>query len=655
MVARRSVVDGCKGDLAVLLVLDSLDHAAVPVEQLEREVVPRELATCEALRRLERYRGLLRVVRVREGLVSTRYLRCGRQRAGAIVCDRHRIGEGMVVIDHAGLRARLLRDGVGEVLARGAAQVGELEAARELHRAIGLVRRGAEHLAVGVLQLERVLAVLQLDVVREARRDRNDLGRRQLHGSLCGVGVREGGGIGLVTIVGNSGVQLASFVHDLHHGMMHRVVEGHVGQVALLLHDGVLVLAGLGVVDGREGDGTVLAVLSSLDGSLALQLLGRQIALVHIEGELAALEYDRRVVGLHVRLLRRERHRGLGGLIRVLEGRDIVLAVVSDGRLRLVALRLHRDANPHLRGIVGDGRVAASGLLERVVVLAQVQALDGQLDLAVPVVGALGDLVAGLVVQAEGERAVRQRLAREGLRCLDGDVRRRLRVGEGRHGLLTVVGDGRLQLALLIGDLDVDLHALRVVDDGRVGALHLLDGVVVVTGLGVVDGLEGNVAVLVVRDGLKGRAFRLVTLVQSKREIVPRERTARKVLLRRQGHGTLRSIAVGKGGEVHLAFLDLKRLALVIAVLFHRHACDSQLGILVLNLHRDGVGGIVHRPTSVLHTSRIRIVIFPVGLGERKRVVACLVECHVGEVEGLTVLAGDLPLRGLGLRGCVTL
>ena len=656
VVARRSVVDGCKGDLAVLLVLDSLDHAAVLVEQLEREVTPRELTAREALRRLERYRGLLRVVRVREGLVSTRYLRCGRQRTGAIVCDRHRIGEGMVVIDHAGLRARLLRDGVGEVLARGAAQVGELEVARELHRAIGLVLRGVEHLAVGVLQLERVFAALQLGVVREARRDRNDLGRRQLHGSLCGVGVREGGGIGLVTIVGNGGVQLASFVHDLHRGMVHRVVEGHVRQVALLLHDGVLVLAGLGVVDGREGDGAVLAVLGAPDGLLALQLLGRQIALVQVEGELAALERSRRAVGLHIGLLRRERHRGLGGLIRVLEGRDIVLAVVSDGRLRLVALRLHRDVNPHLRGIVGDGRIAASDLLERVVVLAQVQALDGQLDLAVPVVGALGDLVAGLVVQAEGERAVRQRLAREGLRCLDGNVRRRLRVGEGRNGLIAAVGGGCAQRAVLvIGDADLDLHFLTVVDDGRVGALHLLDGVVVVTGLGVVDGLEGNVAVLVVRDGLKGRAFRLVTLVQSKREIVPRERTARKVLLRRQGHGTLRSIAVGKGGEVHLAFLDLKRLALVIAVLFHRHACDSQLGILVLNLHRDGVGGIVHRPTSVLHTSRIRIVIFPVGLGERKRVVACLVECHVGEVEGLTVLAGDLPLRGLGLRGCVTL
>ena len=43
------------------------------------------------------------------------------------------------------------------------------------------------------------------------------------------------------------------------------------------------------------------------------------------------------------------------------------------------------------------------------------------------------------------------------------------------------------------------------------------------------------------------------------------------------------------------------------------------------------------------------------GLGERERVLACLVEFHAGEVEGLTVLAGDLPLRGLGLRGCVIL
>ena len=83
-------------------------------------------------------------------------------------------------------------------------------------------------------------------------------------------------------------------------------------------------------------------------------------------------------------------------------------------------------------------------LLERVVVLAQVQVLDGQLDVAAPVVGALGDLVAGLVVQAEGERAARQRLAREGLRRLDSGVGRRLRVGEGRHGLLAAVGGDRL-------------------------------------------------------------------------------------------------------------------------------------------------------------------------------------------------------------------
>ena len=66
VIARRSVVDGRKGDLAVLVVLDSLELFAVVVEQLEREVVPCELTTCEALLRLERYRGPLRSVRVRD-------------------------------------------------------------------------------------------------------------------------------------------------------------------------------------------------------------------------------------------------------------------------------------------------------------------------------------------------------------------------------------------------------------------------------------------------------------------------------------------------------------------------------------------------------------------------------------------------------------
>ena len=490
----------------------------------------------------------------------------------------------MVVIDHAGLRARLLRDGVGEVLARGAAQVGELEVARELHRAIGLVLRGVEHLAVGVLQLERVFAALQLGVVREARRDRNDLGRRQLHGSLCGVGVREGGGIGLVTIVGNGGVQLASFVHDLHRGMVHRVVEGHVGQVALLLHDGVLVLAGLGVVDGREGDGAVLAVLGAPDGLLALQLLGRQIALVQVEGELAALERSRRAVGLHIGLLRRERHRGLGGLIRVLEGRDIVLAVVSDGRLRLVALRLHRDVNPHLRGIVGEGRIAASDLLERVVVLAQVQALDGQLDLAILIVGAASVLIAVLVVQAEGERIGRQVLARENFRGLNGDVRRRLRVGEGRHGLLTVVGDGRLQLALFVGDLDVDLHALRVVDDGRVGALHLLDGVVVVARRSVVDGCKGDLAVLLVLDSLDHAA---VPVEQLEREVVPRELATCEALRRLERYrGLLRAVRVRDHRNLIVDHLRCGG-AIILIDLLHFDDWLGQISLAVI-LHRYG-------------------------------------------------------------------
>ena len=354
----------------------------------------------------------------------------------------------MGVVEHAGLRARLLRDGVGEVLARGAAQVGELEVARKADLAIGLIRRGGEHLAVGVLQLERVLAALQLGVVREARRDRNDLGRRQLHGSLCGIGVLEGGGIRLAVVVGDARLQLAGVVHDLHHGVVHRVVEGHVGQVALLLRDGVFVLAGLGVVDGREGDGTVLAVLGGPDGLFVLQLLSRQIALVQVEGELAALERSRRAVGLHVGLLRRERHRGPGGLVLVGEGRDIVLAVVSDGRLRLATLRLHRDVNLHRLGVVGDSRIGTDVLLlEYVVVLADGQTGESKIDLAILVVlGELDGITRGRValVQAEVERAFRQVLAREGLLCLDGCIGRRLRVGEGRHGLIAAVGGDRL-------------------------------------------------------------------------------------------------------------------------------------------------------------------------------------------------------------------
>ena len=227
----------------------------------------------------------------------------------------------MVVIDHAGLRARLLHDGVGEVLARGAAQVGELEAARKVDLAVGVVVRGGDHVAGSVLQVEGELAVCGLRRVIEAVRNLDGLGRRQGYGTLCVVGVVEGG--------------------------------------------------------SRSG------------------------------------------------------------------------TVIGDGHLRLVVVvlvLLYLDVDLDFLSVVDHAVNGLAGFLflERVVVLAQVQALDGQLDLAVPVVGALGDLVAGLVVQAEGERAVRQRLAREGLRCLDGNVRRRLRVGEGRNVGLAVVGGDRL-------------------------------------------------------------------------------------------------------------------------------------------------------------------------------------------------------------------
>ncbi len=168
----------------------------------------------------------------------------------------------------------------------------------------------------------------------------------------------------------------------------------------------------------------------------------------------------------------------------------------------------------------------------------------------------------------------------------------------------------------------------------------------------VADCLEGNVAVLVIRDGLNGRAFRLVTLVQSEREVAPCELTAREVLLRRQGHGTLRSIAVGKGGEVHLAILDLSLdgLGLSVTILLHRHARDGQLGVHVLHRHRGGVSGGVHRPAGVLHAVHHRVVIGVVRLGKRERVCTGLVELHAGEVDRLAVLTCDRVLRGPGLR-----
>ena len=124
------------------------------------------------------------------------------------------------------------------------------------------------------------------------------------------------------------------------------------------------------------------------------------------------------------------------------------------------------------------------------------------------------------------------------------------------------------------------------------------------------------------------------------------------MLLRRQGHGTLRSIAVGKGGEVHLAILDLSLdgLGLSVTILLHRHARDGQLGVHVLHRHRGGVSGGVHRPAGVLHAVHHRVVIGVVRLGKRERVCTGLVELHAGEVDRLAVLTCDRVLRGPGLR-----
>lgn len=82
--------------------------------------------------------------------------------------------------------------------------------------------------------------------------------------------------------------------------------------------------------------------------------------------------------------------------------------------------------NLHRLGVVGDSRIGTDVLLlEFVVVLADGQTGEGKIDLALLVVlDDLDGITRGRValVQAEGERAVRQRLARENFRGLDGNV-----------------------------------------------------------------------------------------------------------------------------------------------------------------------------------------------------------------------------------------
>ena len=138
------------------------------------------------------------------------------------------------------------------------------------------------------------------------------------------------------------------------------------------------------------------------------------------------------------------------------------------------------------------------------------------------------------------------------------------------------------------------VHRLAVVHDGRVVAGNLLDGVVVIARSVVADCLEGNVAVLVIRDGLNGRAFRLVTLVQSEREVAPCELTAREVLLRLERYrGPLRVVRVRDLGDF---VSDLDRVVLmahaVVGVgLLHLDCRLRQRAVAVIaHRHRDAVG-----------------------------------------------------------------
>ena len=161
----------------------------------------------------------------------------------------------MGIVDHARLRARLFHDGVGEVLARGAVQVGELELAREADLAVCIVLRGVEHVAGSVLQVEGELAVRGLRRVVEAVRNLDGLGRRQDYGTLCVVGVVEGGSRS-GTVIGDGHLRLVVVALVLLYldvdldflGVVGHAVDGLAG---FLLLERVVVLAQVQVLDGQ--------------------------------------------------------------------------------------------------------------------------------------------------------------------------------------------------------------------------------------------------------------------------------------------------------------------------------------------------------------------------------------------------------------------
>ena len=635
-------LDGRELNLAVCAVLRGGDDLAertvsLDLHQLELELVGLELAALEDLARLDPERALRRRVLV------------GEHRGRAALVGDHALEGAVSVIRR--LDSQVARRGVVRNAALGTLDLADAVAAlastlqldlAERDLAVGIVFRGGNHVAVGIVSLD--LDELELELAGLEVAALELLGRLGLEGTL--------GRLDIVrkrrhNVVGRTVDHLAAEVAIRVVGCHHvQVVLGLVvndGSVlARLLADAVLIAA-LGVdtqlAEHHVARGVVLC------GSNDLAVRAVILDLHELELELALLEVAalERLMGAGhegPRLLEHVDELGLGA------------ALVGDLAVQFPVTGVRRrNCQVARRGVVGHAGLVAGDLAHAVAMLAQrghghvakrhitlSVILRGSDDLAVGTVGLhLKQLKrVGILLEVRTLHALGRMGGKRALRLVAIGEHRRLRSGVGadvgnRALELAVIGPGRTRSHRQV------VRTLVIGDAGRRSGL-LADAVAVLAGGGHGDARERHIAVSVVlcrRDDLAVGAVGL-HLEQLEGELVAcRELSAVELLERLRGKAALgrlvriskhrRSVedaavlvldgavelggVIGRNGSGHRhivltgvvgnARLGAGLLAHEVAVLAgggHRDARERHVAAAVIGGRRDRLSGRAVRP-----------------------------------------------------------
>ena len=519
MLAGLVVLHGAHRDRAIGGVSagsDDLSVLTLTLDELKGELVGSKLAPGQNLGRgdLVGDAGLarIRLVAVAElRLVVALQLMLCHELAPTVVGDGRLDGVGLAVVSDAVVGvARDLAQRVG-VLAGSSVLDG---AHRDI--AVGGVDAPSNDL-VALDELEGELAFLEVAPSQ-------GLGRLNLigdAGALGGhrVGVLEDRLVGVLQLVLHAEGAVAVVLDDGHNSVLSGAVGNAVfGGAGLGLAQRVGVLASRGVGDGIHHDLAVGIVGAGGDHAIALdeletELAGLEVAPVQGLGR-GDLVSDAGLLG--ARLIGVAELR-LVGVLQDMLRLERAVAVVRDGGL-----------DSELGIAVSDTAGVALDLAQRVGVLASLGVLHGaHRDLAVGSVGAGGDDIVTLD-ELEGELALLEVAAVQNLgrgdlvgdaEALGGQIVSVLELDalnvlgapqlmRGHKLALAVVGNGRHD--------GVD----RVVIVNTTGvACNLMQRVGVLTDLGVLDGLERNVALGVILNGLDKLRVPALNLAQLKAEL----------------------------------------------------------------------------------------------------------------------------------------